>query len=281
MNGAVAWMALLSSGQPGRGLPRAAAADPGSPADVVVVGVSPARAESIAATASAVRHEIESLLFDTSARRAWTPACVIHVHPDRQAFARAVGGPAVAAGGATSIEFVGDQVSLRRIDVVDAADGGLPAAIPHELVHVVLADRFTAAPPPRWVDEGLATLFDDPAKQAGHDADFRRAAAQGQAWRLDDLVRLDLDPADAVRQRVFYGQSAALVRWLLARADGPTLLGFVDATTDHGPDAAARTHYGFATTAALEAAWRAGSEPVGAGVPRPAATPVSTRAGRP
>jgi hypothetical protein len=178
---------------------------------------------------------IESTLLGGAAPRPWSPPCMIHVHLDGAAFARAVAGAPVAAGGATSIEFTGDAVSLRRIDVVDATDGGLPPALDHELVHVVLADRFTVAPPPRWADEGLATLFDVPAKQRGHEADFRAAAARGQAWRVADLLALDLDPADTARQRVFYGQSASLVRWLLARRDGPTFLRFLD-------DAAARSN---------------------------------------
>jgi len=223
--------------------------------DIVVVGVSPARADIIVAHARATRRVIESTLFGVAGQRPWVPPCTIYVHPDRATFTRAVGGAPAGAGGATSIEFVADVVSLRRIDVIDGGEGGAPLALAHELVHVVLADRFPAGPPPRWADEGLATLFDEPAKQQGHDADFRSAAARGQAWRLADLLTLDLDPADAARQRIFYGQSAALVRWLLERADGPTFLRFLDDAAERGVDRAITAQYGFSSVAALEQAW--------------------------
>lgn len=228
--------------------------------DVVVVGVSPARAAAIAARAAATRRDIAAVLLGEDAPRPWSPPCTIHVHGDRAGFARAVPGAPVAAGGATSIEFVGDAVSLRRIDVVDAPDADRPPALDHELVHVVLADRFPAAPPPRWADEGLATLFDQPAKRQGHEADFRAAVAHGQAWRVADLLTLDLDPADAIRQRVFYGQSASLVRWLLARRDGPTFLRFLDDAAAHGAPRALATHYAVGSVAELERAWLADSE---------------------
>lgn len=225
--------------------------------DVVVVGVPPTRAAAIAARAAATRRDIAARLLGAEEPRRWSPPCAIHVHRDRVAFARAVGGAPVAAGGATSIEFVGDTVSLRRIDLLDAADGGVPPALDHELVHVVLADRFPDAPPPRWADEGLATLFDDPEKQWGHDADFRAAAARGQSWRIADLVALDLDPADAARQRVFYGQSAALVRWLLTRRDGPTFLRFLDDAAEQGTERALSANYAIDSLEALERAWLA------------------------
>lgn len=262
LGGVAVWLATACSGLLAQRSEAANAEDAGDPhhRDVVVVGVAAGRAAAIVAHARATRRAIETTLGGDTAARPWVPPCTIHVHPDRTAFAGAVGGAPAAAGGATSIEFVGEAVSLRRIDVLDAADGGLPGALAHELVHVVLADRFPTAPPPRWADEGLATLFDAPEKQRGHEADFRAAEARGQAWRLADLMRLELDPADAGRQRVFYGQSASLVRWLIARRDGPTFLRFLDDAATLGTDAALGVHYGFATLADLERAWR-GSPP--------------------
>lgn len=256
---ATVWLATAWSGLVGHRQDAVAGTAPvgDEHGDVVVVGVPPARAAAIATRAATARREIAVRLLGADEPPRWSPPCTIHVHRDRAAFARAVGGAPVAAGGATSIEFVGDTVSLRQIDLLDAADGGVPPALDHELVHVVLADRFPDAPPPRWADEGLATLFDDPAKQRGHDADFRAAAARGQSWRIADLVALDLDPADAARQRVFYGQSAALVRWLLARRDGPTFLRFLDDSAAQGTDRALSVHYAIDSIAALERAWLA------------------------
>lgn len=232
-------------------------ADRGSIRDIVVVGTAPDLATAIAGHAAAMRREIHTMLLGSAAARPWVPPCEIHVHADPGAFARAVDGAPRTATGATSIEFLGDVVRLRRIDVVAAADGGIPAALNHELVHCVLADRFPDGPPPRWADEGLATLFDAPAKQRGHEADFQAAAARGQSWSLASLTALEAEPAEPARQRVFYGQSAAVVRWLLSRGDGPTFLRFLDDAAASGTTDALRTHYRVDSLATLERAWRA------------------------
>ena len=170
------------------------------------------------------------------------------------------GGPAIAEG-ATTIEFVGDRVSLRRIDLLDTG-GDFPSALAHELVHVVLADHFTAGPPPRWADEGLATLFDDLDRQVRHEADHAAAASRGQAWSIRELVALELDPADSNRQRVFYGQSASLVRWFLARSDGPAFIAFLDRLAEAGFGPALADTYGIASADALEMEWRSTPVPV-------------------
>lgn len=227
----------------------------GDRADVVVSGVSPDRCRDIAARAIVLKHEIEATLFGATGARAWVPPCTIHVHPDRASFRRVVGGAPPGVEGATSIEFLGDVVCRRRIDVLESNDGGTPDALAHELVHVTLADRFQDSPPPRWADEGLATLFDSLSKQRGHDADFRAALDHGRSWRLTDLMAIDREPADPTRLRVFYGQSAAVVRWLLARSDGPTFIRFLADADSEGLAEALRRHYGFDSPAELEEAW--------------------------
>lgn len=249
--------------------------------DIVVLGTSPERAAAIASHAVATRRGIHRMLLGPESPRGWVPPCEIHIHADPAAFARAVAGAPRTATGATSIEFLGDVVRLRRIDVVDAANGGIPGALDHELVHCVLADRFPYGPPPRWADEGLATLFDSPAKQRGHDADYQAAAVRGQAWPLVNLMALDAEPAEPARQRVFYGQSAAVVRWLLTREDGPTFLRFLDTAATNGTTNALRTHYLIDSLSALEREWQAdpaalpaGPEPqplLGRHEPRPGA----------
>lgn len=229
--------------------------EPDSRVDAVVLGVAPARATRITAHVAAIRRDIHSTLFGSDVLPPWTPPCMVHIHRDRASFARAVVGAPMTALGATSIEFAGSAIRLRRIDVMDSADGGIPGALDHELVHAVLADHFTEQPPPRWADEGLATLFDTPAKQQGHDADFRAAATRGQAWKLTDLMTLEIEPADTGRQRVFYGQSAALVRWMIAQAGGPTFLRFLHEEAVYGPGPALQKHYGIDSIADLEGAF--------------------------
>ena len=56
---------------------------------------------------------------------------------------------------------------------------------------------------------------------------------------------------------MFYGQSAALVRWLLDQRGVSTLLSFLDDAAAIGEGPALERHYGFSTVATLERAWLA------------------------
>jgi hypothetical protein len=202
-----------------------------------------------------MRREVSGFLLGIEQPEAWRVRCEIHVHPTPTAFAVALGSPPTDARGATSIEFSGNDVVLRRIDVVGDGDEAVPDALDHELVHVVLADHFVQGPPPRWADEGLAILFDPPAKQRAHEGDFLEARRQGLVWKAADLVAIEDYPHDSRRQQVFYGQSAALVRWLVARGDAATFIRFLDDEAEHGIERALARHYELSVDS-LTTAWK-------------------------
>lgn len=236
----------------------AIADDHGCPSDAsfVVRGTSRERADAIREHAGRIRNEAFAKLLGRPSPAAWAVRCVVHVHASDGSFTAAVGGQPAGARGATSLQFVGDRVVSRRIDVMGDGSAIVPDALAHEIVHVVLADHFISTAPPRWVDEGLALLFDDAAKQREHDEDFRVAQRQRLEWSVADLLQLEDYPEDSRRQRVFYGQSAALVRWLVARRDAATFIRFVDDCTSKGVAAAAQIHYGLPSTESLALAWQ-------------------------
>ena len=222
-----------------------------------VVGVDAERAAAVAARAAELRQRISAQLLGIDQPEAWTPRCEIHVHLTEESFADAVGGAPATARGATSIEFFSDDVGLRRIDVMGDRPGeSIPDALAHELVHVVLADRFCDGPPPRWADEGLAMLFDPEEKQTGHDEDFRDAAIRGLAWSGRDMFEIDLDPADIGRERVFYGESLALVRWFLAQGSAATFLSFLDDCDAEGIAESLNRHYQIGSLAEFDNRWQ-------------------------
>ena len=233
-------------------------AEPDAAGNIVVHGISQSRGEIIRNHAEKIRREAFSTLLGETHPKPWLVRCEIHVHASSEAFADAVGGPPAEARGATSLEFSGDRVITRRIDVMGDGPATVPDAIDHELVHVVLADHFVHAAPPRWADEGLALLFDTPEKQHGHDADFQEAHRRGLAWTASELVAMEEYPVETSRQRVFYGQSAALVRWLMAEQGAATFIRFVDDSSTIGFSAALQDHYGLDAVADLEPAWRQG-----------------------
>lgn len=226
------------------------------PTSIVVHGVSAGRAAAIVAHAMGVRSRAFRHLLGIDAPQPWQVPCDVHVHSRATDFVAAVGGPPAVARGATSIEFAGSDISLRRIDVMGDGPDEIPDALAHELVHVVLADHFTAGPPPRWADEGIAVLFDTLEKQRGHQEDFNRASRAGMVWQVRELFALEDYPAEPGRQRIFYGQSAALVRWLVDRRDGPTFIRFLDDCDVLGIDESLRRHYTLGSVTALERAWK-------------------------
>ena len=82
----------------------------------------------------------------------------------------------------------------------------------------------------------------------------------GRAWSVRDLLSLEDYPPGSEWQRVFYGQSAAVVRWLVARRDAATFIRFLDDAAAHGTEAALASHYGLDSTAALAQAWEKPSD---------------------
>ena len=231
-------------------------ARPTATGNIVIVGTSQSRADVIREHAETIRREAFSQLLGETHPKPWLVRCAIHVHASADSFEQAVGGSPAEARGATSLEFSGDRVVIRRIDVMGDGPGIVPDAIDHELVHVVLADHFIHAAPPRWADEGLALLFDTPEKQRGHEADFQDARRRGLVWSAADLLALEEYPVDGPRQKIFYGQSAALVRWLIARRDAATFIRFLDDAAQVGMEAALDRHYAIDSLVSVSSAWK-------------------------
>lgn len=157
----------------------------------------------------------------------WNPKCQVMLHGSTQDYVRAVGAGSEATLGSSLVKPAVGAVRTRRIDLrTDVADY-LTAALPHEMCHVVLADHFREGPPPLWFDEGVALLYDPPEKQRLHDRDLRVGLQHGTAFPLPELLTLEGYPPQD-RWGVFYGQSAALVRWLFTKGTARQLLTCVE-----------------------------------------------------
>jgi hypothetical protein len=182
----------------------------------------------------------------------WTPKCVLVIHDDLASYSREVPGGERTVG-SSWIEVERGVVVTRRIDVRGDRDDWFDGAMAHELIHVLLADRFIGGLP-RWAEEGLAVLADPLEKQVQHDIDFRRAYAGRGQFRIGELVGL-ADYPSAQRVTTFYGQSASLVRFLTARGEPAQFVSFIEQSQQHGYDAALRSVYGISNLAELESDW--------------------------
>lgn len=184
----------------------------------------------------------------------WTPRCEIQVHISRGSYVRAVGVGGAQTMGSSLIQLDSSKIRARRIDLLMDSEGNLPA-LPHELTHVILADRFGGRQPPHWFDEGAAMLADTSEKQMLHERDCRNALHQGSAIPLGQLLRLE-QFSSADQMPAFYGQSASLLRFLRERGGIEKVTRFsLDALTQ-GYDRALQSHYQINNVIDLEKQWK-------------------------
>jgi Peptidase MA superfamily len=202
-----------------------------------------------------LRSELQSKWLGHDVPGDWSPKCDVVVHASAASYLQAVGPGAERTAGSSLVKVEAGRVISRRLDL-RADRGDALSAAPHELTHIVLADRFADRPLPRWADEGMATLADSPSKRGEHRRDLLAAVARRTELRLADLLSMEGYPKPA-SWATFYGQSASLVEFLLERGEPEELVRCVGRAQDVGYDAALREVYGIAGVAALERQWRA------------------------
>lgn len=185
----------------------------------------------------------------------WSPRCQVVLHPTADSYLAEVG-PGQTTAGASLLEFEGDAIATRRIDLRADHPHGYSDALAHEMTHVAIAETFTVEQIPRWADEGMAVLSDSATKQRLHLADLMSAREQGQAFRVGELLLLAEYPAPE-RTGAFYGQSASVVKYLVERGTPERFVRFVQQAGELGYDVALNENYGIATLADLEAQWLA------------------------
>ena len=143
---------------------------------------------------------------------------------------------------------------LRRIDLRTDASDWSNAALPHELTHVVLADRFGGHNLPRWADEGIAMLSESPEKHRERLANLQETLLKRSNYRMFDLVRTSRLPAAHLRD-AFYGQSVGLVSLLVCKSAPARFADFVADSERIGIDQALREHYRVDGLTGLQREW--------------------------
>jgi hypothetical protein len=211
-------------------------------------------APHVARHAECLRNEFAAVWLESNSAPQWSVKCEIFVHTHRASYMAAVGRGGERTIGASLINQKQGRITGRRIDLVADSKNYLAAALPHELTHVVLADRFPLATLPRWADEGIALLCDPTEKQARHRAALHIALHNGELLAVGELLSLDAYPAG--RWSAFYGQSASLAAFLMERAAPANFLRFLERAAAAGYDEALLAEYGIRDVAELDRLWR-------------------------
>jgi hypothetical protein len=133
----------------------------------------------------------------------------------------------------------------------------IAAVLPHEITHVVLADRFTAKPMPRWADEGVAVLTEPAEKKQAHLRNLGDISRFGRLFTARQLMTMtDYPPGN--QWPMFYAESVSLVEFLASR-DGPAkFIEFMEASQKSGYESALKTIYGLDGFNGLDREWSRG-----------------------
>jgi hypothetical protein len=217
-------------------------------------------AQQLAQAAEKLRADLREKWLDESpdgaeAKSHWTPKCQIVLHPNQASYVAAAGRGSEHTVGSSLVGVEHDQIKSRRIDLVGSRADFLTAALPHELTHVVLKDRFVSTAIPRWADEGAAILADTDAKQARHRSDLNDAMHRHTTFVAANLVTMDDYPGPD-RMGAFYGESASLTKFLVDRGKPARFLDFVELAAANGYDAALRQCYDISSVDELDRQWR-------------------------
>lgn len=213
-------------------------------------------ADAVARRCEALRQQLREHLAAQGEWDRWEPRCEVVLHPTRSSYLQAVGPGGAQTVGSSAVRLRGGEVVVRRIDLLAESRGDALSALPHELVHIVLAQLFPDEAPPRWAEEGLALLYDPADKQQRHRDDLRRAL---QGYGALPMQRLFLEAGSPTswQRGVFYGQSLSVVEYLTALGTREQFVRFVQGCLESGHDAALRDVYGIDGAADLERRWRA------------------------
>lgn len=199
--------------------------------------------------------ELHKTLLGEEKSRVWQPKCEVVLHASSSSYLRAVGRGGAQTVGSSAIRIKSGKVLHRRIDLLADDRSRALSALRHELIHVLFAELFPQAVPPRWAEEGLALLNDSDDKQVRHLNDLRDAVETSTTIPLNRLFAA-VDYPTGWQRAVFYGQSMSVVEYLTQLDTPDQFLRFVQLSLDAGHEHALRTVYKIDSLDDLERGWR-------------------------
>ncbi len=216
--------------------------------------LSDSEARQLAESCETWRTRLRATWISDPDRANWTPKCEVHVHPHRAAYNQILNRPGDMSVGSTIMNFDQGRTVQRRIDIRSDASDWSNAALPHELTHVVLGERFGGHALPRWADEGIAMLSESAEKHRERLESLQQILARQSAITLADLIKCNRVPSPQLRD-AFYGQSLGLSSLLVRKSTPAKFADFVEESITVGVDLALERHYNLKNVAALQVEW--------------------------
>jgi hypothetical protein len=184
---------------------------------------------------------------------AWTPRCDIYVHDTREEYSKSTGQPNDCPGHST-IDGVGERVVARKIDLHRDEALMLTGWLPHEMTHVVLADRFGTKALPRWADEGMAVLSEPRDRVELHLRNLPQHRRDRLLFAVADLMQYK-DYPEGRYISPFYAQSVSLVDYLTQLKGSQEFTQFLRDGLRDGFEASLQQHYDIQSFTDLQNRW--------------------------
>jgi hypothetical protein len=193
----------------------------------------------------------------TDAEPAWQPKCTVVIHRNVNEYVRACGANCAASAGCTTVTREQGRIVFRRIDLRGDAADWQTNALPHELTHVVLADRFPDRQLPPWFNEGLAMLSESPELRQRRLDVLQSALTSGSVPTLSSFLGDECCQLRAGDVDMRYALSLSLASFLDRQGESGQLVPFMEQVLRDGYDAALRKDYAMkGGLSELEQLWR-------------------------
>lgn len=138
--------------------------------------------------------------------------------------------------------------------LVASPSRGVDDLLAHEMVHVVLATRYPhPGRLPAWLEEGIASRYDGPQRQATRKQIVQWFARTNSWPRVAALLN---ESNISSQDQSAYTVCATLTDMLLSRGDKQTLLDFGQSAAQLGWDGALQKHYNIPNVSQLQSEWQ-------------------------
>jgi hypothetical protein len=215
-------------------------------------------AGQVADIAESTRIELYKTWYGGLPASSWSPKCDVYVHNSAEQYARITRqGPNSPGHSQTGMDR--GRVSSRRIDLRRDGSDLVHAILPHEITHVVLADRFAARPMPRWADEGVAVLTEPVEKKQAHLKNLGELLSRGRVFSARQLMTMS-DYPNGSQWPMFYAESVSLVEFLVGRGGPVRFIQFMEDALQNGYETELKRVYGFTSFEELDRAWSSSRE---------------------
>ncbi len=212
----------------------------------------PALAEKVAGVAETIRRDQTRRWTNQPPAVPWQPRCEVYLYPSAKQYAAETGQPEDSPGFSTMGMNEGRIIS-RRVNLKADHETLVPAVLPHEITHVILADSFTVRQIPRWADEGMAVLSEPDQEQDRRAVDLVEPLGKNMLFPIETLMNMDYP--DNRYWGLYYAQSVSLTRFLVERGSPAQLVQFLQGAQRNGFEPELKRVYQIDGFADLQARW--------------------------